>query len=157
MIEFKGEITGRCKKFLMAKQIKIQTTATSITIALFLIPLILVAYYWNVIALIFLIPLALLLVFSLMPPGKNAQKLFIPKRVYIDTTEETIVNECEKMERFRMLNSVKEILDYGEWYYFIFNYEDRDPYFICQKDLLTQGTLEEFEALFEGKIVDMSK
>ena len=61
------------------------------------------------------------------------------------------------MERFRMLNSVKEILDYGEWYYFIFNYEDRDPYFVCQKDLLTQGTLEEFEALFEGKIVDMSK
>ena len=44
------------------------------------------------------------------------------------------------------------IIDYGEWYYVKFNLGDRDPYFVCQKDLLKNGTIEEFEALFEGKI-----
>ena len=76
----------------------------------------------------------------------------MPKRVYVDTEEESIVHECEKMERFHMLYSVERVLDYGEWYYFIFNYANRDLYFVCQKSLLTNGTLEEFEELFEGKI-----
>ena len=28
-------------------------------------------------------------------------------------------------------------------------------YFICEKDLLTNGTIEQFEELFDGKIVRM--
>ena len=52
-----------------------------------------------------------------------------------------------------MIDSVKRVVDYGEWYDFVFYYSDRDLYFVCQKSLLTKGTLEEFEALFEGKIV----
>jgi hypothetical protein len=31
--------------------------------------------------------------------------------------------------------------------------KDEKCKFICQKDLLTEGTLEEFESLFEGKII----
>ena len=45
---------------------------------------------------------------------------------------------------------VKRVYDYGECYYII--YTDMAQAIICQKDLLKQGTLEEFEALFEGKI-----
>ena len=70
----------------------------------------------------------------------------------MDLEEKTVVHQCEKMERFHMLDTVLKVLDYGEWYYLIFNYPDRDPYFVCQKNLLAQGTLTEFEALFEGKI-----
>ena len=35
--------------------------------------------------------------------------------------------------------------------FFIFPYKSQR--FVCQKDLLVQGTIEEFEAVFEGKIV----
>ena len=54
-----------------------------------------------------------------------------------------------------MLNEVKRVYDYRCWYYLEIDFGD--PYFICQKDLLTEGTLEEFEALFEGKIVRMNE
>ena len=41
----------------------------------------------------------------------------------------------------------------ADHFYFIkFPFGKYSDKFICQKSLLTQGTLEEFEALFEGKI-----
>ena len=153
MIEFKGELTGACKKFLLRWQSRNQTIVTLIVVALFSIPTVFLAVSWNPAISIFFIPYAMLILFSLLPPGKSAQKIFMPKRVFIDLEEGTIVHECEKTERFHMLTSVKQVIDYGEWYYFKFNYEDRDPYFVCQKSLLTQGTLEEFESLFADKLI----
>ena len=152
MIEFKGELTGNCKKFLISKQIKLQTKVAIIVFIIFVIPIITVSVFWNPIALFFLIPLSLYVLFCVLPPGKEAQKIFMPKLIFLDLEEKTIVHICEKMERFHMIENVESVIDYGEWYDFTFEFEDRDLYFVCQKSLLTQGTLEEFEALFEGKI-----
>ena len=63
-----------------------------------------------------------------------------------------IVRQHTKGETHRSINSVTRVLDYGEWYYLLFEFDSRDIYFVCQKSLLTKGSLEEFEALFEGKI-----
>ena len=152
MFEFNGEISGKCKAFLIKKQIKMQLTVSLIVAFLFSVPTILAAVYWKTIALIMLIPLAALIIFSIIPPGKGSQKIFIPIQMIIDTEEETIIHKCVKMERFHMISSVKKVIDYGEWYYFIFEFADRDPYFVCQKDLLTKGTLDDFEALFGEKL-----
>lgn len=52
------------------------------------------------------------------------------------------------------LSKVKKVIDTGDWYYVIFNrINDISASFVCQKDLIREGTLEQFEALFEGKIV----
>ena len=83
---------------------------------------------------------------------KGEEKKITPKRIYIDTEEKTIVLECNAQERFHVINSVEKVLDYGDWYHFVFKFEDRDPYFICQKNLLAQRSLAEFEALFAGKL-----
>ena len=155
MIEFRGELTGECKKFLLKKQVRMQTTAMSLVLLPFIIVSILAAIFWKPIALAFSIPFILCLIVCALPASKGDQKIFMPKRIYIDLEEETIVHECEKMERFHMLSAVESVEDYGEWYYFVFEFEDRDMYFVCQKDLLTQGPIEEFEALFEEKIVRM--
>lgn len=48
------------------------------------------------------------------------------------------------------VKDVKRVLDYGECYYII--YTDMGQAIICQKDLLREGTLEEFEEIFAGKI-----
>ena len=152
MIEFNGEINGDCKKFLLKKQIKIQVRASLIVAILFTVPIILASIFWKPIALLMLLPFVFAIVFSALPPSRDNQRIFVPKRVYVNIDEQTIVHKCEKTERFHMLSSVKAVVDYGEWYYFVFEFEDRDPYFVCQKSLLTEGTLEEFEALFEGKI-----
>ena len=151
MIEFKGELTGGAKKYLLRKQMRVQRR-----VLYFLMPIPVAiniilgfyddAFFW------FLIVFATMAICILIPPGKNAQKIFMPKRIYVDLEEGTIIHICEKMERFHMISSVESVIDYGEWYDFVFQFEDRDLYFVCQKSLLTEGTLEEFESLFEGKI-----
>lgn len=51
------------------------------------------------------------------------------------------------------VESVKKVIDVGEFYYLIFKHGDIGNSWVCQKDLLTEGTPDDFEKLFEGKIV----
>lgn len=53
----------------------------------------------------------------------------------------------------RSVADVKKVIDGGEWYHIKFYFYARSPYFICQKSLLQQGTLQQFEQLFADKIV----
>ena len=46
--------------------------------------------------------------------------------------------------------------DFGEYYVLIFRDSGNFSQIICEKDLLTNGTIEQFEELFDGKIVRMS-
>ncbi len=153
MIEFRGELTGESKKFLLRKQVKLQTAVALIVVAIFSIPVVLASIFFMPICLLFFIPLGLYLLFSVITPSKRDQKKFVPDSITIDPEEETIVHKCPAMERFHMISSVKRVEDYGEWYNFVFNYEDRDLYFVCQKSLLQKGTIEDFEKIFSDKIV----
>ena len=151
MIEFNGEISGNSRQFFFRIQSKGMVMASSITAVIFLIPTILAAIYWDALALLFIIPLAMMVAFSFIHYDNC-----LPKRIFIDTEEETIVHFSKQGERFHMLSTVKCVKDYGEWYHLEFNYSDRDMYFVCQKSLLTQGRIEEFEELFAGKLVRMN-
>lgn len=51
------------------------------------------------------------------------------------------------------LIKVKKVIDAGGWYYIVFKWGDTTNAFVCQKDLIRQGTLEDFENLFQGIIV----
>ena len=52
------------------------------------------------------------------------------------------------------LSEVTVVYDMGEWYHIHFGCKyDRWARFICQKDLIQGATIEEFEKLFENKIV----
>lgn len=53
----------------------------------------------------------------------------------------------------RSVELVRKVYDYGEFYFISFRFGKISCYFICQKSLLTQGTIEDFEKLFDGKIV----
>ena len=59
----------------------------------------------------------------------------------------------EKVWRTRKLSKVKKVLDCGEVYYIIFKFGDITNSWICQKDNIISGTIEEFESLFQSKIV----
>ena len=96
---------------------------------------------------------ALLLFAFLFPPGKQSQSTFMPQKVYVDLKDKMLVCKCEQKEQIHSIDSVYQVIDYGEWYYFKFNFGERDRFFVCQKSLLTEGTIEEFEKLFEDKIV----
>lgn len=83
-----------------------------------------------------------------MRSGKNSN---IPKRIYI--TANTIVSVSNKTPVKQVIENVKEVRDYGEYYALFFNNFSNYSQFVCQKNLLTKGSIEEFESLFEGKIV----
>ncbi len=49
--------------------------------------------------------------------------------------------------------SVTDVREYAECYIIYFSYVFRSKCVVCQKDLLTEGTLEEFEAFFEDRLI----
>ena len=79
--------------------------------------------------------------------------IIIPYAVTIYLRENQIVSSGEKVAEVKNLNQVKKVVDFGEWYKIFFIFPYKSQRFVCQKDLLVQGTIEEFEAVFEGKIV----
>ncbi len=55
------------------------------------------------------------------------------------------------------ISRVKKVVDYGRYYYLFLHRLDSSNGITCQKNLLIDGTIEEFEELFKGKIIHMEK
>ena len=74
----------------------------------------------------------------------------LPKKIYVE--DEYIVCVGEAYEESKFIDDVAKVIDHGEFYELVFPFGNASDKFICQKGLLTKGTLEEFEQLFSGKI-----
>lgn len=77
--------------------------------------------------------------------------LYVPKKIFIDA--DTIRMESEKTVAVKSVVNVKKIIDVGEWYQILFYFPHKNMYFVCQKNLITKGTIQQFEQLFKDKIV----
>ena len=88
----------------------------------------------------------------IFPQGMPSSKK-VARRVYIDG--EVVVSDLGNgKEMQKTVSEVKFVTDYGNFYELVFaNDMKTKGKFICQKDLIVKGTLEEFEAFFENKIV----
>lgn len=51
------------------------------------------------------------------------------------------------------VSKVKKVVNYDQYYYLYFYKWDASNGIVCQKDLIADGTIEEFEELFREKIV----
>ena len=153
MIEFSGYLNGAAEKHFH-KKAKILGQKILLSSVLILLPAIIsisirmktcgvvIAYC----SLFIIIPLLVLI-----PKRKKERVAITPKKVF--TEGEYIICVADKYTESRLLNGAKLLRDFGEFYEIVFPFGKISDKFICQKDLCTQGTLEEFEALFEGKIV----
>ena len=83
-------------------------------------------------------------------PQKDFDKFF-PTSVRI--SNEGLELQGKEFDYTRDMVDVKKVYDYGEYYFITFYFPAKSQQFICQKDLLVSGTIEEFEGLFAGKIV----
>lgn len=100
--------------------------------------------------------LSFYLIFPLLvriPRSKKEQAAVLPKRIY--TERNSIVCVAEKYQERKKIADVKLVRDFGEFYELVFPFGKYSEKFICQKSLLSKGTLNAFEALFPGKIVRM--
>lgn len=162
MIEFNGYLTGVSQKFFCKRIVRLQQLwmGSSVMIAFFLIPAVMQMIFGDVDIIgnlrMIIILYAILFVITISLPNiqtKKEKEKITPQKVFIE--DDTIVSRSNAVAERRCLKDVKEVRDYGEFYYFVFYLRGYSYRFVCQKNLLSKGTLEEFESLFEGKIKRM--
>ena len=84
--------------------------------------------------------------------SKKARKRSIPKKVIIN--EGVIISVSDKTTISKNITQVREVRDYGQFYHVVLPKIYIDAVFVCQKDLISKGTLEEFEFLFKDMIIN---
>ena len=157
-IEFCGELSSESKKFLYHIEHKLGILVWSLVAISISVVLISIGFAIN--AVIYLIPFVVLIIIFLIiivlfpkieVSPKELEKYY-PKYILIDNKEIKFEGQIEKSYCCKELADIKKIIDFGNFYYIKF-YFPFNHYCICQKNLITQGTIEEFEQLFKDEIV----
>lgn len=153
MIEFRGYISGAAEKHFHNKARDFGQYILLAILIVFLPSIMYIAFRtknWLMLGL-YCTLFVILPLLTHIPQSKKGKKSIIPKRIYTD--EDSIVCVSEKYIEHRLISDVKQVRDFGEFYEIIFPFGKISDKFICQKNLLAIGTVEEFEKLFDGKIV----
>ena len=152
MIEFNGYISGNAEKRFYNKSRNIVQNAFLFAMLLLLPVIVFISYKmrsWTPLGCYCII--AALIPLSLRIPKSKKEKLaMLPKRIYVE--DECIICVAKQYTESRLIEDVKQVIDHGEYYELIFPFGKGSEKFICQKDLLSKGSLAAFEALFKGKI-----
>lgn len=157
MVEFNGYISGKSEKYYWNKSRRIVQICFLLA-ALVLLPMMVILSlnfksWWILIAHCLLYFIGVPVLTIIIPIGKKQRFDFTPKRIF--TNGDYIVCEGNKYKESRLIYDVRKVIDHGEFYELLFPFGKKSEKFICQKELLSKGTLEEFEALFIGKIQRM--
>lgn len=165
-IEFDGLISEKNQLIWnkrVNKQIILFVSLMSIGVIIFIFIINLLCYFFldeksiyvfkmpEVIILLILVPIFDLLMYKL--PDNIILRFRMIHHVII--TEDEIM--CEQIFwggkwKKKPITKVKKVIDYGEAYYVLFSFM-LDTSWVCQKKNIVQGTIEEFEVLFQSKII----
>ena len=156
MIEFYGELSDKCQ-IARAKKIAKCNGVLFLTVSIIIIiPIIIWATITSKIhyALILMALFTIMIGISFAVPQKRSLSFKIPTRLIIDanTISTTALGGKESMKT-KPLVAVKKVFDRGEWYDIIFKYGNMSNSWVCQKDLIKKGTIDEFEKIFKNKII----
>lgn len=159
MIEFKGELSEKCKNVFFKRHNKTLFLVCNLTWIIIDIPIVLIgssmseySYIWYIIAALFCIS-ALLFCVPALNPQKKAFTDNLPQRITIKDGQIIKDGTGEDCYATGKLENVKKVVDEGDWYLIVFYFPYKISDCICQKDLITQGSIEEFEKMFDGLIV----
>lgn len=154
MIEFSGCLSYKCQRYILRKESRVGLISGLIVALLFSIPSVILTVKVNF---IFIICIPALLIFALlagMPPNKKNYNAIMPSKIIIDLNVGTIISKSEKFYLEREISDMVSVNDMGDWYHIYFgNKIDRLGRFVCQKDLIQGCTLDEFEKIFDKKMV----
>ncbi len=157
MIEFNGYLTGFAEKHFFRKSRILGQNILLVSSFIILPAIVSVAIRiqnWTPI-LIWLFAFAGIPLIVMIPKGKKEKIQITPKRIYVE--DEYIVCVADRYTESRLVSEVKTVRDFGEFYEMIFPFGRISDKFICQKSLLTKGSIQDFEALFSGKIVNKTE
>lgn len=152
MIEFNGYLTGVSDKFFFKKAVAYARNACAFGLIMVLPLIIMLMKSFQTFSIFYgycaVFAYAMIAARIHTPKGRKA---ITPKRIYI--VDDNMVCITDKFTENRSVELVKKVFDYGEFYFISFYFGKISGNFVCQKSLLTKGTLEEFENLFDDKIV----
>ena len=151
MIVFEGQISGKCKEGVLQRNARISFIGGLITSILFAIPTVVLALKIDWIILLFFLVLIPFPFLAAIPPKEKYYPMIFPSKVTIDTQTGGMITQSSQFYAESSIAEVVKVLDKGEWY--LIYVKSKDGRFICQKDLLTSGTLDEFEEIFKDKLV----
>ena len=153
MIVFKGEVSDNARFFMKKLEARFLIIITSIVSIIFCIPVLVSCIYIDWICALFFVPLAFAVfsgvIYRFIPT--DLKKIRMPTKVSI--MSDIMISSGKDFEYGRYYDDVKKVVDYGEWYHMVFYFPHKIVYYVCQKDLIIEGTIEEFEALFKDKLV----
>ena len=90
-----------------------------------------------------------------LPKSKNYKMLWNPQRIVID--QDMITCTANSYVESKFIDDVKEVRVHEEFYELVFPFGKISNKFMCQKSLLTKGSLAEFEELFKDKLTIVKK
>ena len=156
MIEFYGEYSETSKKFLL-KQNAVLGMIVSLMVALILVTILLflaIAFkFWMI--LFFLFPIIITVILTVMAPYIQKNKTLnqiVPEKIEINEMEDYLCVYFKNTIISKKLQEVKKVIEMEEWYILKLSFPKLSG-FLCQKNLLKEGTIQEFEKIFEGKII----
>ncbi len=146
MFLFRGELSGDSLRYMRITKIKIRVIFVMGLVIFGAIPVTCFAFavsYWCYWVLIIFFIMGLISVFMDLSD--------LPVEVRITEDYVTGVDKKGRKSCYGV-NEILEIIDMGTWYRLKFNLK-LNPNIVCQKDLLVEGTLDEFEEIFKDKLV----
>lgn len=156
MIEFYGRLSEDCIKKTEKRKAKraafIFLIANLIILSLVYIYVIIGEMQLNIFLILVAFMVAINIAILIVPPKSIYFRL--PRKIILYEKKITYMIEGLSKPKTRIMSRIREIIDEGEWYFLTFKGDITDT-LVCQKSLIKKGTIEEFEKLFEGKIVRM--
>lgn len=156
MIEFEGKLSEKCCKYL-AKEIricKLIVPCPMATVFFAIITICLLKIFPEYFYIDLLIGIGIwvgTILFLLISPIKSEYDDVMPIRVAI--RDDGVISAKSKIgSETKYVKNVKKVIDFGEGYFFKFYGIERTFLCLCQKDLISKGSIKKFEELFEGKI-----
>ena len=147
MVRFEGQLNEECKKFL--KRQKFFAAVVSIAFSFTTTAPIIIVFALAVTKWIFLC-LILLLAFFIYQYYYD--RMGYPISIIVDQDYVKGIGEKQYQEYSTSIEKVVEVIDMGSWFRIKLDFKI-NMFLICQKDLLVEGTMEEFEEIFKDKLV----
>lgn len=156
MIKFEGKLSETCYKYFVKARFKYALKGWLIVELFFLCPFLTLALIfdspeWHVFYIGAVAVCSLGLGLFLLPPSKKLYDYVVPKTV-VFYEDGHMKAQTKSATENRTMDDVKYVVDFGEGYFIYFDWWHKSISFICQKDLVSEDSIEKFEKLFEGRI-----
>lgn len=153
MIEFKGDLSKECRDYILNVNQIIGMIAATIATMPFTIAAIVLTFKYKTMLYLLELPVSIFTIvaaYVTKPKGELLEKMM---ENYVAIDAENVIYEGGGRYLEIKIDDVKKIIDYGNFYKIKFYFPNTGRSLICQKSLITGGTIEDFEQLFGGLIV----